>query len=62
MSLKPKLCINSQCNNIIYVQDYFMHMGIQCEECIERRRKLYEEIKANEALDLECQTSPETLR
>lgn len=34
---KPKECINSKCNNIIYVKDSELHLPLQCETCINNK-------------------------
>ena len=34
--MKPKLCINSSCRNVIYVPDNMLHMCLQCETCTEK--------------------------
>jgi len=40
--MKPKECVNDSCRNIIYVPDYKLHMLLQCEECIIKREKNYD--------------------
>lgn len=37
MNLKPKLCINSNCNQVLYVPAFKLHMCLQCEKCIAKR-------------------------
>lgn len=36
---KPKDCVNSKCKNIVYVEDYQLHLSLQCQECIDKRNK-----------------------
>jgi|688.fasta_scaffold00217_50 hypothetical protein len=36
---KPKECINSNCNKIIYVEDCNLHLPLQCEDCINKKLK-----------------------
>lgn len=43
--MKPKLCINSKCNNIMYVPDYKLHMCLQCNKCIDNKLKEVDENK-----------------
>ena len=50
---KPKECINSQCKNIIYVEDYQLELPLQCESCINDRiipkdKYLYIRLKVQE--------------
>ena len=35
--MKPKECVNSKCNNIIYVEDYKLHLLLQCQSCINKK-------------------------
>ena len=36
---KPTECCNSKCKNIIFVEDYQLHLQLQCQECINKRNK-----------------------
>jgi hypothetical protein len=37
--MKPKECCNSNCRKIMYVPDYKLHMILQCEKCIEKKKE-----------------------
>lgn len=37
----PKECIISECRNVFYVEFNELHLPLQCEECIEKRNKKY---------------------
>ena len=41
--MKPKLCINNSCKNIIYVPASMLHMCLQCKTCVEKRAKAYDD-------------------
>lgn len=35
----PKQCINTNCNNIIYVEEHNLHLPLQCQSCIDNKDK-----------------------
>jgi hypothetical protein len=35
----PKDCVNSKCNKIIYVEKNKLHMMLQCDKCMEKRKE-----------------------
>ena len=37
--MKPKECVNSDCTEIFYVEDYKLDLPLQCEKCITKREK-----------------------
>lgn len=37
MALKPKLCINSSCRNILYVPAEWFHQCLECSDCATKR-------------------------
>ena len=41
--MKPKECINSNCTKILYVEDWQLHLDLQCDVCITKRE--FNEIK-----------------
>lgn len=35
---KPKECINFNCKNIMYVEEYQLHLPLQCQSCIDKKQ------------------------
>ncbi len=36
---KVKECINSKCNNKLYVNNNLLHLPLQCESCINKKEE-----------------------
>lgn len=37
--MKPTQCANRSCSNVIYVEDFLLHLPLQCKKCTERSKK-----------------------
>ena len=42
--MKPKECVNSDCTEIFYVEDYKLDLPLQCEKCIIKKKKMTKEV------------------
>lgn len=38
--MKPKDCVHTNCNNIIYVPDSALHLCLMCEKCIDVKNNI----------------------
>lgn len=38
MNTKPKECINLNCKNIFFVENNKLHLPLQCESCINKKK------------------------
>lgn len=34
--MKPKDCINNNCNNVLYVADNQLHLSLMCQSCVNK--------------------------
>ena len=35
--MKPKECVNNNCKKVLYVEDFQLHLPLQCESCINKK-------------------------
>jgi hypothetical protein len=48
--MKPKECINSNCNRVFYVPRYLIHLCLQCQTCIDKKDNLNFDFNSHEEL------------